>query len=122
MRPGYQLGDALDHPARNSRERPGRYRWVAEREVAWLDRFRRLLIRYERRAQLDEVLSRFLAPRERAVLCLLVGYPVGTPLTLTEVADQFGITPDMVKRIQATALAKLRSRTVVMMLRDCPEG
>lgn len=79
-------------------------------------------IRNERRAQLDEVLSRFLAPRERAVLCLLVGYPVGTPLTLTEVADQFGISPDMVKRIQATALAKLRSRVVMMMLRDFLDG
>ena len=72
----------------------------------------------ERRAQLDEVLSRFLAPRERTVLCLLFGYPSGAPLTFTEVADQFGITPDMVKRIQAAALAKLRGRIVLAMLRD----
>jgi transposase len=27
----------------------GRYRWVAERTLAWFDRFRRLIIRYERR-------------------------------------------------------------------------
>jgi RNA polymerase primary sigma factor len=75
----------------------------------------------ERRAQLDEVLSRFLAPRERTILCLLFGYPSGTPLTFTDVADQFGITPDMVKRIQATALAKLRGRTVLAMLGDSLE-
>ncbi len=72
----------------------------------------------EQRTQLDEVLSRFLAPRERTVLCLLFGYPSGTPLTFTEVADQFGITPDMVKRIQTAALGKLRGRIVLAMLRD----
>jgi hypothetical protein len=37
-----------------SRERLGRYRWVAERELAWLHRFRRLLIRYERREDIHE--------------------------------------------------------------------
>ncbi len=30
-------------------ERLGRYRWVVERTLAWLNRFRRLTIRYERR-------------------------------------------------------------------------
>ena len=33
-----------------SGERLGRYRWVVERTFAWLHRNRRLLIRYERRA------------------------------------------------------------------------
>jgi len=37
-----------------SRERLGRYRWVAERELAWLHRLRRLLIRYERRPDIQE--------------------------------------------------------------------
>lgn len=37
-----------------SRERLGRYRWVAERDIAWLHRFRRLMIRYERRADIHE--------------------------------------------------------------------
>jgi IS5 family transposase len=39
-----------------SRERLGRYRWVAERDLAWLHGFRRLLTRYERRADLHEAL------------------------------------------------------------------
>jgi transposase len=39
-----------------SRERLGRYRWVVERELAWLHRFRRLLVRYERRADIHEAL------------------------------------------------------------------
>ena len=33
-----------------SRERPGRWRWVVERTSGWLHRFRRLRIRHERRA------------------------------------------------------------------------
>ena len=30
----------------------GKYRWVVERSIAWLHRFRRLLVRYERRADI----------------------------------------------------------------------
>jgi transposase len=33
-----------------SSERLGRHRWVVERTLAWLNRFRRLTVRYERRA------------------------------------------------------------------------
>ena len=32
-----------------SSERLGRHRWVVERTLAWLNRFRRLKVRYERR-------------------------------------------------------------------------
>jgi transposase len=35
-----------------SKERLGRYRWVVERTFAWLNRFRRLAIRYERLADI----------------------------------------------------------------------
>ena len=35
-----------------SSERLGRYRWVVERTLAWFSRFRRLTIRYERRADI----------------------------------------------------------------------
>ena len=37
-----------------SRERLGRHRWVVERTLAWLNRFRRLTVRYERRADLHQ--------------------------------------------------------------------
>ena len=33
---------------------PGRQRWVVERTFAWLHQFRRLLVRYERRAEIHE--------------------------------------------------------------------
>jgi transposase len=35
-------------------ERLGRHRWVVERTLAWLNQFRRLAIRYERRADIHE--------------------------------------------------------------------
>lgn len=37
-------------------ERLGRYRWVVERSLAWLNRYRRLTIRYERRDDLHQAL------------------------------------------------------------------
>jgi transposase len=37
-----------------SRERLGRYRWVVERDFAWLHANRRLLVRYERDADLHD--------------------------------------------------------------------
>lgn len=37
-----------------SRERLGRWRWVVERTLGWLHRFRRLRVRYERRADIHQ--------------------------------------------------------------------
>jgi transposase len=34
----------------------GRYRWVVERSFAWLHQFKRLLVRYERRAEIHRAL------------------------------------------------------------------
>ncbi len=38
----------------DSSERLGRHRWVVERTLAWLNRFRRLTIRYERRVDIHQ--------------------------------------------------------------------
>lgn len=37
-----------------SSERLGQYRWVVERSLSWLNRFRRLKVRYERRADIHQ--------------------------------------------------------------------
>jgi transposase len=37
-----------------SSERLGKYRWVVERTLAWLNRYRRLKVRYERRADIHQ--------------------------------------------------------------------
>ncbi len=42
----------------DSSQRLGRHRWVIERTLAWLNRYRRLTVRYERRA---DILQAFLA-------------------------------------------------------------
>jgi transposase len=41
----------------DSSERLGRYRWVVERTLSWLNRYRRLKVRYERR---DDIHQAFL--------------------------------------------------------------
>ena len=41
----------------NSSKRLGRHCWVVERTLAWLDRFRCLAIRYERRADIHEAFT-----------------------------------------------------------------
>ena len=49
-----------------SSERLGRHRWVVERTLAWFGRWRRLAVRYERRADISEAFHRFAA----ALICL----------------------------------------------------
>jgi transposase len=58
----------------DSSERLGRHRWVIERTLAWLNRYRRLTVRYERRADLLQgllhlgcalICLRFLSPVDR---------------------------------------------------------
>jgi transposase len=39
---------------RENSERLGRHRWVVERTFAWLARYRRLTVRYERRADIRQ--------------------------------------------------------------------
>jgi transposase len=39
---------------KDTSERLGKHRWVVERTLAWMARYRRLLVRYERRADIHE--------------------------------------------------------------------
>ena len=41
----------------DSSQRLGRYRWVVERTLAWFSRYRRLTVRYERRADIHEAFT-----------------------------------------------------------------
>ena len=49
-----------------SSQKLGRHRWVVERTLAWLNQFRRLTVRYERRADLHLALTTLAC----AVICL----------------------------------------------------
>lgn len=44
----------IARPGVESSRRLGRHRWVVERTIAWLHRFRRLVVRYERRADIHQ--------------------------------------------------------------------
>ncbi len=44
-----------------SSEKLGRYRWAVERTLSWMNRFRRLKVRYERRDDIHQAFSSILA-------------------------------------------------------------
>jgi IS5 family transposase len=44
----------IARPGIESKERLGKHRWVVERTLAWLNRYRRLKVRYERRADIHQ--------------------------------------------------------------------
>jgi hypothetical protein len=48
------FGKLVDGAGMDSSEKLGRHRWVVERTLAWLSRYRRLSVRYERRADIHE--------------------------------------------------------------------
>ncbi len=48
-----------------SKTKLGRHRWVVERSFAWLNQFRRLIVRYERRADIHLAFLRLAA----AIVC-----------------------------------------------------
>ena len=50
----------------DSSQRLGRHRWVIERTFAWMNRFRRLTIRYERRLDILHALTAFAC----SIICL----------------------------------------------------
>jgi transposase len=52
-------------------ERLGRYRWVVERTLAWLSKYRRLTIRYERRADIHQA---FLSLGCSLICCNFLGF------------------------------------------------
>ncbi len=60
------IGCRIARKGIESSERLGRYRWVVERTLAWFARYRRLAIRYERRADVHEAFLHLAA----SLVCL----------------------------------------------------
>ena len=67
--------------------------------------------------QLEEVLDT-LTPREEKVLRLRFGLDDGRARTLEEVGQNFGVTRERIRQIEAKALRKLRSPSKSRILRD----
>jgi RNA polymerase primary sigma factor len=69
------------------------------------------------REELNQVLGR-LSQRERRVMELRFGLKDGHPRTLEEVGQQFGLTRERIRQIEARTLAKLKSWNNTQGLRD----
>lgn len=69
------------------------------------------------REQLEEVLDS-LTPRERKVLRLRFGLDDGRSRTLEEVGQEFGVTRERIRQIEAKALRKLRHPSRSKKLKD----
>ena len=67
--------------------------------------------------QLDEVLST-LTPREKKVIQLRFGIEDGRQRTLEEVGEEFGVTRERIRQIEAKALRKLRHPSRSKKLKD----
>lgn len=67
--------------------------------------------------QLEEVLDT-LTPREEKVLRLRFGLDDGRPRTLEEVGQEFGVTRERIRQIEAKALRKLRHPSRSKKLKD----
>jgi RNA polymerase primary sigma factor len=70
--------------------------------------------------QIQEVLQT-LSDREARVLQLRFGLEDGRSRTLEEVGQEFGVTRERIRQIEAKALRKLRHPTVSRKLRDFME-
>jgi RNA polymerase primary sigma factor len=70
--------------------------------------------------QLEGVLET-LTPRERKVLKLRFGLDDGRPRTLEEVGQEFGVTRERIRQIEANALRKLRHPSRSQRLKDLIE-
>ncbi|MFC2071531.1 RNA polymerase sigma factor RpoD [Chloroflexota bacterium] len=67
--------------------------------------------------QIDEVLS-YLTPREQRVLVLRFGLEDGRSRTLEEVGQEFNVTRERIRQIEAKALRKLRHPSRSRKLKD----
>ena len=59
-----------------------------------------------------------LEPREQEVLCLRYGLDRGSPRTLEEVGDHFGLTREGVRQVELKAISKLRRSSSARSARD----
>ena len=59
-----------------------------------------------------------LEPREQEVLCLRYGLDRGSPRTLEEVGEHFGLTREGVRQVELKAISKLRRSSSARSARD----
>ncbi|MDD6021247.1 MAG: RNA polymerase sigma factor RpoD [Oscillospiraceae bacterium] len=70
-----------------------------------------------RKEKINEVLKT-LTPREAKVIALRFGLDNGKPMTLEEVGNEFGVTRERIRQIEAKALRKIRHPSRSKYLKD----
>jgi RNA polymerase primary sigma factor len=71
-----------------------------------------------RREEIGRVLE-LLTSREHKIIALRFGLEDGHPRTLEEVGQQFGVTRERIRQIEAKTLVKLKAYRAAQCLRDC---
>ena len=74
-------------------------------------------IETDRSRQLNEMLS-LLDERERKLICMRFGLETGVEMTLQQIGNNFGITRERARQIEARAIKKLRQPRIVNAGRD----
>jgi len=69
------------------------------------------------RARLKEILID-LTPREQKILAMRFGLEDGITRTLEEVGQEFGVTRERIRQIEAKALERIREHRVLKKLKD----
>ena len=67
---------------------------------------------------LDEAFKTVLTPRERQVIRMRFGLEDGQDRTLSEIAEELGVSRERIRQIEAEALAKLRRPGLRQKLRE----
>lgn len=65
-----RIGDRIARRGIETSQKLGRYRWVVERTIAWFSRFRRLTVRYDRRADIHDAFTALAAALITMRFCL----------------------------------------------------
>ena len=64
----------------------------------------------ERNSELLKVIRETLKARDYKVIMMRFGFETGSPMTLQEIGDIYGVTRERIRQIEAKALTKLRRR------------
>lgn len=73
----------------------------------------------DKRAFLERMIDERLSPREAMVIKMRYGFKTGSPMTLEEIGEYFGLTRERIRQVEQKAIRKLKWYiTVKNELRD----
>src|SRR5690606_15689887 len=119
LRPAPAPAHSLDAPMRGSRGRDGS-RTLGDVIASPDDDSEDVIADLEQESQRDAIgrAMEILPPRERAILRMYYGLDGEESLTLTSIAERFGITRERVRQLRDRALERLRNAEEAKTLED----